>query len=62
IIIENVFYLPGLGRLIFQAVAQRDLVVVRDVVVLLVAAVLAINLVVDLLYLWLDPRLRAGRG
>ena len=60
IIIENVFYLPGLGRLIFQAIAQRDLVVVRDLVVLLAGAVVLVNLIVDLLYLRLDPRLRTG--
>jgi peptide/nickel transport system permease protein len=60
IIIENVFYLPGLGRLIFQAIAQRDLIVVKDLVILLAAAVVVVNLVVDLLYALLDPRLRAG--
>ena len=60
IIIENVFYLPGLGRLIFQAIAQRDLVVVRDLVVLLAGTVVIVNFVVDLLYAVLDPRLRGG--
>src|SRR3546814_10268659 len=60
IIIENVFYLPGLGRLVFQAIAQRDLVVVKDLVMLLAAAVVVVNLIVDLLYAVLDPRLRAG--
>jgi peptide/nickel transport system permease protein len=58
IIIENVFYLPGLGRLVFQAITQRDLIVVKDVVVLLAALVITINFVVDLLYLAIDPRLR----
>ena len=58
IIIENVFHLPGLGRLVFQAIALRDLIVVESVVLILVAIVIAINLVVDLLYLALDPRLR----
>lgn len=58
IIIENVFYLPGLGRLAFQALTQRDLAVVRNVVVLLVAAVILINFVVDMAYAWIDPRLR----
>ncbi len=60
IIIENVFYLPGLGRLIFQAIAQRDLIVVKDVVVLLAALVVVINFVVDLLYGAIDPRLRSA--
>lgn len=58
IIIENVFYLPGLGRLAFQAITQRDLAVVRNVVVLLVAAVILINFAVDMAYAWIDPRLR----
>ncbi len=57
IIIENVFALPGLGRLIFQAVAQRDLIVVRDLVVLLAGSVIVVNFLVDLAYFWLDPRL-----
>lgn len=60
IIIENVFYLPGIGRLIFQAVAQRDLIVVKNVIVLLAAAVVFINFVVDVLYAVIDPRLRGG--
>ena len=58
IVVENVFVLPGIGRLIFQAIANRDLVVVRDVVLLLAAFVIVINLVVDLAYLWIDPRLK----
>ncbi len=60
IIIENVFYLPGIGRLIFQAVAQRDLIVVKNIVVLLAATVIIINFVVDILYAVIDPRLRGG--
>jgi len=59
IIIENVFYLPGLGRLVFQAITQRDLIVVESVVMLLVAAVIVVNLAVDLSYALIDPRLRA---
>jgi peptide/nickel transport system permease protein len=58
IIIENIFYLPGLGRLVIQAITQRDLIVVESVVMLLVAAVIAINLVVDLSYAVVDPRLK----
>lgn len=58
IIIENVFFLPGLGRLVFQAVAQRDLIVVKDVVVILVAAVVIVNFLVDIAYAAIDPRLR----
>ncbi len=58
IVIENVFVLPGIGRLIFQAIANRDLIVVRDVVMLLSALVILINFVIDLLYAWIDPRLK----
>ena len=58
IIIENVFYLPGLGRLVFQAITQRDLIVVEGVIMLLVATVVVVNLVVDILYAVVDPRLR----
>jgi peptide/nickel transport system permease protein len=61
IIIENVFYLPGLGRLIFQAITQRDLIVVESVVMLLVAVVVLVNLLVDLSYAIVDPRLRTSR-
>lgn len=60
VIIENVFYLPGLGRLIFQAIAQRDLIVVKDIVVLLVGLVITVNFIVDMFYAWSDPRLRSG--
>ena len=58
IIIENVFVLPGLGRLVFQAIQQNDLIVVRNAVLVIAAMVLAINLAVDLCYLALNPRLR----
>lgn len=58
IIIENVFYLPGLGRLVFQAITQRDLVVVRSVVIVLVFAVIVVTFLVDLAYAAADPRLR----
>ncbi|SIR02945.1 peptide/nickel transport system permease protein [Paracoccus thiocyanatus] len=59
IIIENVFYLPGLGRLIFQAITQRDLIVVQGAVLVLVAAVILVTFLVDLSYALADPRLRA---
>ena len=60
IVVEYVFSLPGLGRLIFQAIANRDLIVVRNVVMLLAAAVIAINFIVDVLYAVIDPRLQAA--
>jgi peptide/nickel transport system permease protein len=62
VVVENVFSLPGLGRLTFQAIANRDLVVVRNVVMLLAAAVIVINFVVDVLYAVVDPRMRVGHA
>jgi peptide/nickel transport system permease protein len=58
IIIENVFYLPGLGRLIFQAITQRDLIVVESAVMVLVVAVILVSFLTDLAYALVDPRLR----
>ncbi|GAB5448581.1 ABC transporter permease [Gymnodinialimonas sp.] len=58
IIIENVFYIPGLGRLIFQGITQRDLIVVESVTMLLVFAVIVVTFLVDVAYALVDPRLR----
>jgi peptide/nickel transport system permease protein len=58
IIIENVYYLPGLGRLVFNAIGQRDLPVVRDVVLFMAAAVVVVNFIVDLAYAYIDPRIQ----
>ena len=60
IVVENVFSLPGLGRLIFQSISNRDLIVVRNCVMLLAALVVLVNFVVDLLYAVIDPRVKAG--
>ena len=62
IIIENVFTLPGIGRLIFQAIAQRDLIMVESVIFLLVVVVIAVTFIVDLITAWIDPRLRHHSG
>ncbi|WP_428645154.1 ABC transporter permease [Roseibium sp.] len=61
IIIENVFFLPGLGRLVFQSISARDLIVVESVVMLLVFAVIVVNFTVDMAYALVDPRLRSRR-
>jgi peptide/nickel transport system permease protein len=58
IIIENVYFLPGLGRLVFSAIGQRDLPVVRDIVLFMAAAVMIVNFVVDLAYAFVDPRIK----
>lgn len=62
IIIENVFYLPGIGRLLFQAITQRDLIVVQNIIMLLVASVIIVNFIVDIAYMIIDPRLRRGHN
>jgi len=59
IVVENVFSLPGLGRLVFQAISNRDVLLVQGIVMLLAASVLAINFIVDVLYAVIDPRLKA---
>jgi peptide/nickel transport system permease protein len=58
VIIENVFFLPGLGRLVFQALVQRDLMVVQSVVVILGLVVVLVSFVVDLAYVVVNPRLQ----
>jgi len=60
IVVENVFYLPGLGRLIFQSISNRDLIVVRNCVMLLAAMVVDVNFAVDVLYAAIDPRIKAA--
>ncbi len=58
VVVERVFVIPGLGGLLLDAVATRDLLLVQAVVMVLVVAVLAVNFVVDVLYVVIDPRLR----
>ena len=60
VVVERVFVIPGLGSLLLDSVAKRELLTVQAVVMVLVVAVLVINFVVDLLYLLIDPRLRTG--
>ena len=58
IILESVFYLPGLGRLALGAISARDLPVVQGVVLFVASAIVVINAAVDMLYGVLDPRIR----
>ncbi|WP_017792030.1 ABC transporter permease [Leucobacter salsicius] len=58
VVIERVFVIPGLGSMLLDAVGNRDLLTVQSVVIVLVAITLILNLVVDLLYTIVDPRLR----
>jgi len=58
IIIENVFHLPGVGRLVFEAIGQRDLPVIQGVVLLIAMMIVVINFFMDVAYRYLDPRIR----
>ncbi len=58
VLVENVFNLPGLGRLALQALSQRDIIVMQDVVLFFAALVIVVNFIVDLSYLAIDPRMR----
>lgn len=60
VVVERVFVIPGLGSLLLDGTANRDLLLVQGVVMVLVLAVLLVNLLVDLTYSLIDPRLRAG--
>jgi len=61
VVVESVFSWPGVGRLLVTAVANRDLAVVQCILLLVAATMITANLVVDLLYGVLDPRLRSAR-
>jgi len=61
VVVESVFSWPGVGRLLVVAVANRDLAVVQCILLLVAATMVTANLIVDLLYGFLDPRLRAPR-
>ena len=58
IVLETVFYLPGLGRLAIGAISARDLPVVQGVVLFVASMIVLINVAVDVLYGFLDPRIR----
>jgi len=59
VVVETIFSWPGIGRLLIVSVSNRDLAVVQCILLLIAAVMVISNLVVDLLYGWLDPRLRA---
>jgi len=60
VVVERVFVLPGLGSMLLDSVASRDLLAVQGIVLVLVVGVLLVNFVVDVLYNVLDPRLRGS--
>ncbi|WP_085618329.1 ABC transporter permease [Thalassospira alkalitolerans] len=61
VLVENVFTLPGIGTLAYQALSQRDLIVIQNVVLMFAIIVIIVNLIVDGLYAVLDPRLRTHK-
>jgi peptide/nickel transport system permease protein len=62
VVIEQVFGLPGSGRLLIQAINQRDYPLIQAMVMLIALMVLVVNVLVDISYAWLDPRIRFGAG
>src|SRR5207245_1543915 len=60
VVIEEIFALPGMGRLVLQAIFQRDYPVVQGVVLVIAFLFVLTNLIVDVLYAWIDPRIRYG--
>ena len=58
VIIEQIFCLPGIGRLMFEALTQRDYPIITGINVVLSMVVLLMNLVVDVAYAWMDPRVQ----
>jgi peptide/nickel transport system permease protein len=62
VVIEQVFAWPGLGRLVLTSVTARDFPVVQTVVVLIGVFLIVVNLLVDILYAFIDPRIRYARN
>jgi peptide/nickel transport system permease protein len=60
VLAEIIFALPGAGQLLVQSIYANDIVMVQGVVIVLVTAVVVVNLLVDVLHLYLDPRIRAA--
>ena len=58
VIIETIFLVPGMGRILIEAVFHRDFTMIQAVIVIIGVAILTINLLVDLMYGWPDPRIR----
>ena len=58
IIIESIFLVPGMGRILIESIGHRDYVMIQAVVVIIGLSIVTINLLIDLLYGWLDPRIR----
>jgi peptide/nickel transport system permease protein len=62
VVVESVFGLPGIGLLILNAIGMRDYPIVQGTVIVTAVLFMTTNLVVDVLYGYLDPRIRHGQG
>ena len=58
VVIETIFLIPGMGRILIEAIEHRDFIMIQAEIVIIGAAIVLINLLVDLFYGWLDPRIR----
>jgi peptide/nickel transport system permease protein len=58
VVIETVFSWPGIGRLAYEAISNRDFPVIQAVVLFMTALFILVNLIVDILYAWVDPRIK----
>ena len=58
VITETIFVIPGMGRLVFTAIAERDFPVLQSVILVVAAAYILVNLVIDIMYVYVDPRIR----
>ena len=58
VIIETIFAWPGIGRLLYEGISFRDFPVVQGLVVMAGAMIVGVNLLLDLVYAWIDPRIR----
>jgi len=58
VIVEQIFALPGIGRQVYQAILDREYAVVQSTVLVIAAAFVLVNLLTDLVYRWIDPRVR----
>jgi peptide/nickel transport system permease protein len=62
VIMESIFAIPGVGRLLIESIASRDYPVIQGITVVVGTLVIAVNLAVDLSYAYLDPRVRFSRS
>ena len=60
VIVETIFGFPGVGKLMIDAITQRDFAVVQAAILVTAIAIFAMNILIDLAYTWADPRVRLG--